>query len=266
MKYITSIVLALMLLLFAVTIFNNIGIGMLFNHDSLIIIFGGTTVALIVGFPLKRIQATVVDVIDTFRNTRGREVVIADVLEIARLYRSADIRGLEKKMSQMRDDFLRIGISLLINHHKSEGINNIMEREMNIRMVEYYFSENLLKTVARLTPSFGLAGTVISLIKMFHGVHSLDVITPSMSVALMSTFYGVILSNLIMLPLHAKLRDHAISSETIMSMIIEGFVAINNMEHPLRVEEKMRGYHQGDDIRLSGVEPVSVLNKSAIKV
>jgi chemotaxis protein MotA len=266
MKYVKYIMVTLIVFLFALTIFNDIGFGMIFNPDAMIIIFGGTIVAVLIGFPLKRIQLAMADVINAFRDKRDRDTVIGEVLEIARIYRRADIRGLEKKMEHMGDDFLKIGVSLLINNHQSERMRNIMDREMTNRIIQFHFSENLLKTIARLTPSFGLVGTVISLIKMFNNVHSFDMITPTMAVALMSTFYGVIISNLIMMPLSAKIKDHAISYEALASVITEGIIATNNTEHPLRIEEGLRGYHQRNDISTSGIETVSALHESALKV
>ena len=158
----------------------------------------------------------------------------------------------------MRDPLLRLGTNLLISNYTSEDMKNIMKREVALKMVNYNFSQNMLKTIARLTPSFGLAGTVISLIRMFKHLQSVDAIAPLMAVALMSTFYGVILSNLIMLPLAAKLKDKAVVSEALMHISIEGMVAINNMDNPLRIEEMIAGYQEQGDTGFSGRVPVSM--------
>ena len=135
-----------------------------------------------------------------------------------------------------------MGINLLINHRTSEEIRSILERGLSVRMMEYHFSQNVLKTISRLTPSFGLAGTVISLIKMFQNMESLEAIAPHMAVAMMSTFYGVIIANLFMLPLCAKLEEHSIQSEARMQSIIEGIESIRNDEHLLNIEDRINGY------------------------
>jgi len=248
---------------FLVTIFRDIGMSMLFNPDALFIVIGGTTIALFVGFPFSRIRSTIRDVMDAFSDHGNRETLTRDILEIARAYRKADIRGLEAMIKDMRDVFLRLGTSLLTSHYTDEDIRNIMKREAALKMVNFNFSQNMLKTVARLTPSFGLAGTVISLIRMFKHLQSVDAIAPLMAVALMSTFYGVILSNLLMLPLAAKLKDRAIVSEALMHLTIEGMVAINNMENPLRIEELIAGYQEPSDVGLSGVHVALSMTKSA---
>jgi len=263
MNAILVITFAMALTLFALTVFRDIGLAMVFNPDALMIVGGGTIVAVFLGFPFKRIKSTVYDVIEAFRLQRNREDVARDILEVARIYRRTDIRGLENRIKTLKDDFLKLGVGLLINHKSNENIRDVMEREMMLRIMNDNFSQNVLKTVARLTPSFGLAGTVISLIKMFKDMQSVDAIAPPMAVAMMSTFYGVVISNLIMLPLCAKLKERSVLSEALMHITIEGIEAINNMEHPLRIEEKINGYYDTGDICLPRMGNKLEVTKSA---
>jgi len=252
MNIIMGAVITISIAAFALTVFRDIGISMIFNLDAFLIVTGGTTLALFVGFPFERIRNTVSDITNAYSKRTGRDSIIRDILDISRSYMKTNIRDLENKIKNIDDDFLRLGAKLLINNYGGHDIKNILEREMTIRTVNRNFSQNLLKTIARLTPSFGLAGTVISLIKMFKHMESVDTIAPMMAVALMSTFYGVIISNLIMLPLCGKLKEQAIESELVMNLTIEGILAINNMEHPLKIEERIRGCREEEIERLAG--------------
>ncbi len=240
--------------LFVLSVFRGIGLDMLINANALLIIFGGTIVALFVGFPAGRILDTLYNVIDAFRDKRDRQSIIKDILDIARTYRKGDIRNLEKSREKIDDAFLRLGINLLINHSGSDDIKNIMEREMALMVVNYNLSQNILKTIARLAPSLGLAGTIISLVQMFRNLQSADTMGPAMSVALMSTFYGVVISNLFALPLCAKMRERTIVSEMLMHMTIEGILAVNDMEHPLKIEDRLTGHRGADEVRLSAMK------------
>jgi chemotaxis protein MotA len=262
MNAILVITFVIALMLFVFTVFQGIGLSMVFNLDALMIVGGGTIVAVFIGFPFKRIKSTMYDIINAFQPQRNRNEIAKDIVEVARIYRRTDIQGLENRIKTLKDDFLKLGVNLLINHQSNENIRKIMEREMVIRIMNDNFSQNVLKTVARLTPSFGIAGTVISLIKMFKDMQSIDAIAPLMAVAMMSTFYGVIISNLFMLPLCAKLKERAILSETFMHITIEGIEAINNMEHPLRVEERIIGYSNTDDMCPSGISSTLALKKN----
>lgn len=251
------------LALFAAAAFRNIGLAMVFNPDALMIVCGGTTVAVFIAFPFGRLRSTVRDIADAFRHPRDRKDVSKDILDLAGFYRRSDIRGIENLIKTLKDDYLRLGAGLLTDHRDNETIRNIMERELAMRVMHANFSQNVLKTVARLTPSFGLAGTVISLIKMFKEMQSVDAMAPMMAVAMMSTFYGVIISNLFMLPLCAKLKERAILSEALMHITIEGIEAINNMEHPLRIQERINGYCEIGDLAPSGAGATIAVTKAA---
>jgi len=223
-------------------VFRDIGIDVLFNLNAFLIVVGGTITALFIGFPIKRITTTVNDIIDTFRGGSTKKDIAGEIVEIARIHRRADLKKLEKKAAVTKDAFLKFGINLLVNHYKNEEIRNYMERETAARIVSLNLSQNVLITMARLTPSFGLAGTVISLIKIFKHFESFEMIIPVMAIALMSTFYGVVLSNLILLPLSAKIKESAIIREEHMQMVMEGIIEVNKGELPLRIEEKLLGY------------------------
>ena len=250
MYAVMTIVFLAALALFSTTVFRSIGVATIFNPDALMIVGGGTIIALFVGFPPGRLKRTVLDVVDSFYPLKDRQEMAKEMLELARTFRRADIRGLEKKIRTMKDEFLRLGMNLLISHRSSQEIRTVMEREMGIRVMNQHFSQNVIKAIARLTPSFGLAGTVISLIKIFKTGQSIDEIAPLMAVAMMSTFYGVVISNLFMLPLCAKLEERSLQSEALMHGVIEGIEAMNEWRNPLHVEEKLSGNYEGDDLPL----------------
>jgi chemotaxis protein MotA len=236
-----NLALVLSLFAFALAVFKDIGVSMIVNLDAILIVLGGTVIALFVGFPIERIRNTCRSIAKLYRTKQDRETVFQAIIGVSRMYRKTDIRKLEQTMSSVNSDFLRLGIKLLINDYRADEIKNIMEREMMHRLTESSHSQNLLRTIARLAPSLGLAGTVISLIKMFRHLDSIEAIAPMMAVALMSTFYGVIIANILMLPLAAKVREASIEAESLMNMTIEGILAVYAMEHPLKIEERLRG-------------------------
>lgn len=233
-------------LLFAAAVFRDIGLSMIFNLDAFLIVAGGTSMALFAAFPPARIKSTLSEIRRAYSQSSGRDAVIADIVEIARMHMKTSVRAMENRMMTLDNDFLKLGVRLLAGNYHGRDIRNIMEREMMLAMIAGTHSQNMLKTLARLTPSLGLAGTVIGLIKMFRNLESLDAVAPMMAVALMSTLYGVITANLVILPLCSKLKERAIEAEALMNSIIEGIMAIHHGEHPLKIEERLRGCRQED--------------------
>jgi len=265
MNMITGMALIIGIMVFALTVLRDIGTSMIFNFDAFMIVVGGTAMAMLIGFPVQRLRHAFNDIMATFTEQKSREEVIRDILDIARMYRRTDVRSIENRLNAVDDHFLRMGVNLLINNHTNEEIRGTMEREMMLKVINSNFSQNAIKTIARLTPSFGLAGTVISLIKMFRHLDSIELIAPMMAVALMSTFYGVIIANLFMMPLNAKVRERAILSEASMHLTIEGIMLIKKMEHPLRIEEKLGGYQVIDESAqgLPQMVPANVMSNAS---
>jgi chemotaxis protein MotA len=238
MNVIFGVVFVAGFLSFVLAVFKGIGLSTIFNLDAFLIVVSGTVIGVFVGFPVSRIRNTLRDMISVFSDQKERRDVIKDIIKVSRKYGRTDIKSLEDEMTNCDDNFLKLGVNLLINNYEVKEIKNIMAREIALRTVNYNFSQNVLKTVARLTPSLGLVGTVISLVKMFSNFESIDTIAPLM--------------NLFVLPVCAKIKERAIVTETLMHITIEGILAVKDMEHPLKIEERIRGYETYEETRVSG--------------
>lgn len=255
MNIVARAIVAMCAVLFAAAVFRDIGLSMIFNLDAFLIVVGGSAIALFAAFPPARIRTTVSEIRRAYGPRSCRDAVIDEIVEIARMHMKTSVRALENRMMSLENDFLRLGVRLIVGNYHGREIRTIMERQMMLAMIAGSHSQNVLRTLARLTPSLGLAGTVISLIRMFRNLESLDAVAPLMAVALMSTLYGVIIANLIMLPLYSKLREEAIESEALMNTVIEGILAIHRGEHPLKIEERLGGCREQE-------EPASSRNDS----
>ena len=252
MNFLAGAVLLVCVSLSLVLIFKDASLFVL-NPSALLIVVGGSLSALCIGFPLGRIRNAARDLIGAFGAYGDKEPVIREIIGVARFFKKGDVRATEEAIKGIRDDFLRFGMGLLINKHAVEDIHLSMEREMAVRMAHYQFSQNILKTMARLTPAFGLVGTITMLVRMFSETHTFETLAPLMAGALMSTLYGVIIANLFMLPSAARVKDKAVCSEMLMWIAMEGVLAIYRGEHPLAIEEKL--HHSAADVSKHYVRP-----------
>ena len=62
-------------------------------------------------------------------------------------------------------------------------------------------------SVADAAPALGMAGTILGLIGMFAAMDDPAALGPSMALALLTTFYGVVIANIIAAPIAARLAD-----------------------------------------------------------
>ena len=88
-----------------------------------------------------------------------------------------------------------------------------------------------------------MVGTLIGLISMLSRMESPDEIGAGMAVALVCTFYGALLANLVFLPLGGKLGQYSKAEKISMEMIAAGVCAIAKGDNPTAVREKMQCIH-----------------------
>jgi len=100
----------------------------------------------------------------------------------------------------------------------------------------------LLVVQAAFAPALGMIGTLIGLVAMLKSMNDPSTIGPSMAVALLTTFYGASLANLVFLPMAGKLRNRSRHEVLAREMMLEGLLAISKGENPRIVEEKLSSY------------------------
>jgi chemotaxis protein MotA len=91
-------------------------------------------------------------------------------------------------------------------------------------------------------PAWGMIGTLYGLVGMLANLADPSAIGVGMAAALITTFYGSILANLIMIPIKTKLtaRDEAEVAER--EIILEGILSIQSGDNPRIVEEKLLAF------------------------
>jgi chemotaxis protein MotA len=97
----------------------------------------------------------------------------------------------------------------------------------------------MFRLMGTYSPMFGLVGTLIGLIQMLKGLTDPAAIGKGMSVALMATFYGVLLAGLLFLPLAGKIRTLDLDERLQRDQIIAALLAIRIGQNPEHVRETL---------------------------
>ena len=182
------------------------------NVQALFIVFGGTSMVLLVGFPQKRVIDTckaVKKALFLKKHEEERDKILKEVLRLARIYRIHGPIALERAAKKIENDFLRFGASLVAEGYDRASLNAALEIEASARHSERISQIRLIKTLTRLTPALGMAGTVVSLMQVMGTLNQPDQAGPALGLALSSTLYGLLLANLLFLPLATKLQELA---------------------------------------------------------
>ena len=101
----------------------------------------------------------------------------------------------------------------------------------------------IYEKASAMAPAFGMIGTLVGLVNMLKNM-SMDAggsstIGKDMGTALITTFYGCILANLIFGPIAMKLKVRSDEEYLCKEIIIAGVLSIQSGETPKFMEEKL---------------------------
>ncbi len=95
---------------------------------------------------------------------------------------------------------------------------------------------------AGLAPGLGMLGTVIGLIGMLKQLEDKSALGPNMAVALITTLYGSMVANLLLIPIFGKLKSLDATEAKIKEMEIEGVLSIQAGDNPRILATKLLSY------------------------
>jgi len=211
--------------------------------SSIVITLGGTLAATILSFPMKSFINLwkVLQKAFIHKEVPASEI-IEEIITLANIARKEGLLALEEYGEKINDDFLRKGIMLIVDGTDPELVRNILETELNFLEERHSQGQGILETMGSFAPAFGMIGTLVGLINMLQYMDDPKAIGPNMSVALVTTFYGSVLANVIFLPLAKKLKVRSQSEVLIKELMIEGLLSIQAGENPRIIEEKLKTF------------------------
>jgi chemotaxis protein MotA len=225
-----------------------------FSFNSILIVVGGTLAATMVNLPLKAVK----NIFNILKNVFKGEVydyvgIINEIVEKAQKARKDGLLSLEADLPNMREGFFKNGIELAINERESSRLRTFLNLEMNNIASRHIAGQELFLYMGSYAPAFGMLGTVLGLIVMMNNFAgsgeevsaSYDVsekfaqLLSGMGLALITTFYGVFMANMIFLPIGGKLKRKSENEMMLKNIVVEGIISIHAREHPLLIKEKL---------------------------
>lgn len=210
---------------------------------SVIITLGGTLASTLTCFPLDDFANTmkVVKKAFVYKDT-SPEDVIKEIIRLANVARKEGLLALDEYAESLNDQFLKKGIMLIVDGTEPELVRNILETELVYLEERHANGQKVFETAANFAPAFGMIGTLIGLINMLRTLDDPSTIGPNMSVALVTTFYGSVLANVVFLPLAQKLKGRNGREILVKELMVEGLLSIQAGENPRIIEEKLKTF------------------------
>jgi chemotaxis protein MotA len=169
----------------------------------------------------------------------GSKALAAELVGLARQGKSRGYASIDPQSVQLKDPFLMKGLQLVVDGVDPQRIEELMRLESEVLSEKRTAAERMFRLMGTYSPMFGLVGTLIGLINMLKGLTDPRAIGQGMSVALMATFYGVLLAALFFLPLAGKVRTLDSDERMQRDQIIAGLLAIRIGQNAEYVRETL---------------------------
>lgn len=220
---------------------------------GLLLVIGGTIGTTVASFPTKELRQMSHSIKMVFhKETVNSKRDIDELIKIGKLWYRGDMAAIETELDTVENEYLSTGVQLILDGTPVNDVIQLLKwRIMRLRQLEFG-QANLFRAMASYSPAFGMIGTLIGLVNMMQdmGTKEFQQVGFNMSIALITTFYGVILANLVFKPIAVKLARRTEKRIFIMKMILEGMILISEKRTPSFIRETLHSFviHHPDEL------------------
>ena len=179
--------------------------------------------------------------------TYDEKGIITKLMGMSEKARREGLLALEEELEDLEDEFMKKGLRLVVDGTDAEIIRNLMENELSQIQGRHVAKIGAINMWAGLAPGLGMLGTVIGLIGMLKNLEDKSALGPNMAVALITTLYGSMMANLLLIPVAGKLTSKDAAETLVKEMQIEGVLSIQAGDNPRILAMKLLSYLEPGD-------------------
>lgn len=211
------------------------------SMHPVIVVFGGSSVVTLMKFGFGKFFGAFKVAGRAFIYKKySHEEIIEEAVRIADAARKGGLLSLEG--IEIKNEFMKKGIQLLIDGHEPEIMKKILTKEMNLTVERHMWGQKVFKAIGEAGPAMGMIGTLMGLVLMMSNMSDPKAIGPAMAIALLATFYGAVLANMIALPIAEKLELRSNEERLSKSLVIDALLGIQVGQNPRVIEEALKNY------------------------
>ena len=216
------------------------GIGAYIDPPSVLIVCGGTVGSVFIGYPVSDVMNGMKAMKVVFMPTEPKpKETVKQLEELSQRARREGLLSLEEAAEAAEDDFLKRGLQMMVDGHEPSAIESVLFGEIDKIESRHKTSIGIWDAVGAYAPGMGLIGTLVGLVQMLQNMSDPSSIGPAMAVALLTTFYGALLANIIGIPTANKLKQRSAQEIAHKELIAQGLISILGGENPRFMVERL---------------------------
>lgn len=213
------------------------------NIPSVMIVMGGTLGAILINYPMADVIGMIKVAMNVFfQKEQNTEEIIALFVDLAKVAQREGLLALEHQVESVTDPFFNKGIMLMIDGTEPGTLSKILYTEIDYIKERHDSGAEIFLTMGNFAPAMGMVGTLIGLVKMLMQMDDPSNIGPAMAVAMITTFYGVLMANLVCMPIAGKLKRRSATEMLAKELGLNGILAVQAGDNPRVVEQKLHSF------------------------
>lgn len=216
-------------------------VSSLIQGPAMLIIFGGTISATMIGLPFKKfMDVWKIALKAVFEPKIDPEKVINDLVMACEKARREGLLALQQDVSKLSLPIAQKYMKMFINGTEPSLIREMAEIEMEYISQRHSFGASVFTKMGGYSPTMGVIGTVMGLISTFSNAGGdPEKLVHSIAAAFIATYWGVLMANIFFLPIGDKLKNKHQEEMLIYSIVIEGIMAIEAGFSPRVLRQKL---------------------------
>jgi len=215
------------------------------NVPGLIIVIGGTLAATLVSYPAREfLRMFKLMGIVLYDNQLDAKRQVDEIEQLARKWFRDDLRGVERDLDSIENTFLKTGVQLVIDKTPLQDIIDLLHWRITRLRAQEQAEAQMFVSMAGFAPAFGMLGTLIGLINMLTIMDNKNFseIGFHLAIALVTTFYGLLFSNLLFKPIATKLERRTERRVMLMTMVMEGISLMSQRRTPSFIRATLESF------------------------
>lgn len=215
-------------------------LGLLWNLPSFILVVGGTIASTLMTFPFEVMKDAPRSLFLTFfpQKLNKPQAVIDRLCELAGAVKSKGVDFLAESIAK-DDKFLKSGVKMILSEWTEDAIRESMEKDMEFTLERHQQVQKAFAAAGGYGPVYGLLGTLVGILGVLRYLDNPKAMGAAMTVAIVTTFYGIFIANFIALPTAGKLENYSNKELLGKQLILIGLLAFKKEETPLVLRRKL---------------------------
>lgn len=211
---------------------------------SMFVVFGGSIGACCVAYSWERTRNALVMMRQCYVQPAEYNYlkIISNILMTADVARKEGILALDSRLAEIEDAFMARGLQMVVDGVDVKIIEEVLTTELDSRANRHGDLKNAIDFIASVTPAFGLIGTIMGLVGLLGNLSDVSSIGPNMALALVTTFYGAVAANMLLIPYAKKIDERSQDEQLYGEIIARGCLLIAAGMHPRIIQERLLAF------------------------